>query len=166
MRLWKIENGIPSLADNVLISGVPPLGIAGVVATLSSSLEFFESRGLSSYYGYVTTILGSGILGGLWLFFFSRNEKRILPDLLQVRRIWASGLSLVLSFIAGLLVTDLFKTDFVLTQIMSALGCTLLYSLVIVWARHRPGQATHTTIIIALSLSLLGLIAKFLLLIL
>lgn len=159
MHLWKIQNGIPSLADNFLVAGGMSVGIGCFVQTLDSFLEFFEARGFN-YLGYFAAFGAFGALGGLGLWLFMRNEKRLCDEVIIPCRVFGYGTSTILIMITTFLINDLFRTDLTTTGLLVVGSYTIVYSLIVQCSLRWPSRTASFTLWLSLTLNAIGLLAK------
>jgi hypothetical protein len=159
MHLWKIQNGIPSLADNLLVAGGLSLGVGAFVLSLDHALEFFEARGFN-YLGYFAVFSIFGALGGVGLWIFARNEKRLRSEVIIPRRVFGFGTAAVLTMITTILISDLFDSDMMATGLAVVGFFTLAYSLIIQASLRWPSSVATFSLWLSVALGALGLLAK------
>ncbi len=88
MTLWRIKNGLPSLADGLLVIGGIPGAVFIPVRALDPLLDYFEPRGLP-YLGYAILFVMLFGLGGLGLLVFLRNQRKLRPKIRAPRVVFA-----------------------------------------------------------------------------
>ncbi|ATC64869.1 hypothetical protein CMV30_13325 [Nibricoccus aquaticus] len=159
MHLWKIQNGIPSLADNILVAAGLSLGVGAFVLSLNCALEFFEARGFN-YLGYFAVFSVFGVLGGLGLWLFMRNEKLLRAEVIVPRRVFGFGTATVLIMITTALISDLFQSDLATTGLVVIGFYTIAYSVIVQCALRWPSRTTSFSLWLSLTLGALGVLAK------
>jgi hypothetical protein len=161
MHLWKIQNGIPSLADNFLVAGGTSVGIGGFVLTLDRALEFFEARGFN-YLGYAVVFLAFGTLGGLGLWLFRRNEKRLRAEVIIPRRVFGFGIAAVLILVTTSLVAQVFRLPLMSTGSIVVGIYTFLYTFVVKAALRWPARTATFSLCLSLVVGAVGVLTQFL----
>ncbi|MBX3750899.1 MAG: hypothetical protein KF897_12490 [Opitutaceae bacterium] len=88
MTLWRIKDGIPSIADALLVAGGMICGIGIFVPLSDRILDYFEPRGLLVLGYAVLLVIGMGV-GGLGFWAFIRNQKKIREEIRIPRLVFA-----------------------------------------------------------------------------
>jgi len=88
MTLWRIKDGIPSVADGLLVAGGMMSCIGLFIRSADPVLNYFEPRGLL-YLGFVILFVIFGSLGGLGFLVFWRNQKKIREEIRVPRIVFA-----------------------------------------------------------------------------
>lgn len=88
MTLWRIKDGIPSIADALLATG----GLIGVcllfIPCIEPLLDFFDPKGLS-YLGFLFGLIIMLGVGAVAVWVFIRNEKKMRWEVVIPRRVFA-----------------------------------------------------------------------------
>jgi hypothetical protein len=161
MHLWKIRNGIPSLADNFLVAGATSVGLGCFVLTLDHALEFFEPRGFS-YLGYATVFLAFGVCGALGIWLFMRNEKLLRAEVIIPRRVFGFGTAAVLILITTSLIAQIVRLPLMSTGLIVVVAYTCLYTLVVKASFRWPAPTTTCSVALSLALAAIGVLSKIL----
>lgn len=161
MTLWRIRDGVPSIADALLTLGGPLSACSGAISCIDPLLDFFEPRGLG-YLGFAIALLLLLVSGGAaaWLFF--RNEKKLRWEVIVPRRVFL--ISAVPVTMLGLLLTSSwawgaglrFFEHFALLVVclLPIFGVVMRYSL------RSPHRAMAIAVWFHLALVALGTLAK------
>jgi hypothetical protein len=169
MKLWHIVDGVPSVADGVLVSAAPVFCLGVFVRVLDPVLNYFEPRGLV-YLGYALVFLAFGCLGGIGFAAFMANQKKMREEVRVPRVVFAfSAVPVVLvlhTAIVAWLVPTIVRRDLSLDSISNQVGLVLiavfgvLYALVVKAALRFPTRTTAIAIWFNLALSALEVAAK------
>lgn len=169
MKLWRFRDGIPSVADGVLIVMAPLVFSCGVF--FDPILDYFEPRGLV-YLGYgFNFVVLMGCAAGVGAM-IRRNHRKTRDELRVPRAAFA-----VVSFLVSLL--TMFGGHELMIWLLLRRGavddglwwklmalqvviCTTVYPFVIQFALRRPLRANRIAGCMMIVLGLLGMVGKIL----
>jgi hypothetical protein len=161
MTLWRIKDGIPSLADALLVTGGVSTVIGIVVPSIDPMLNYFEPMGLV-YLGWAGLFLLGAIVGVTGMIGFYRNEKIIRNEIRFSR--WVFGylspvLIMVLTFSFGLLQPGMLM-ELIIIEATFILSLSVLYLVVANTAVGHPAAVNKTAAWIWMAWLALVLLAK------
>ena len=161
MTIWRIKEGVPSLLDSLLVAG----GAVGVsmimVAVLDPLLDYMEPRGLSLLGFFIAFVLLLST-GGLAFWLFVRNEKKIRPEIIIPRRVFALTSAPLIYMALYLTSPWVWRSEVSFTEHIGALVLffMLLFRLVIRASLRFPHRASEVAIWFHIVLCGLGVLAK------
>lgn len=161
MTLWRIDNGIPSLADALLVSVCPMAVCLSIIPISDWLLSYLEPHDLGALGFFLALMFMLGI-GALTFSVFRRNERRIRPEIIIPRRVFAIT-SVPLIFIAYQMTLPwAFRTAicFYDHHLLLSLFFTGIFGLVVRGCLKFPHRASEVAIWFSLILSAIGLVAK------
>jgi hypothetical protein len=162
MTLWRIKDGIPSVADALLTVG----GLLGVctvfIPCIEPILSVFEPLGLV-YLGYflaLLVMLMSGV-AGVWLFL--RNEKKLRWEVIIPRRVFAITAVPMIFLVRFLTDPWTFRAGISFFEHLALLVVCFvpIFGLVVRFSLRFPQRAMEVAMWFHISLAALGVLAKF-----
>jgi hypothetical protein len=175
MNLWRIKDGMPSVADGLLVAG----GMMGdfflLTAVFDPFLNYFEPRGLL-YLGYAILFIAFGALGGFGFLVFWRNQKKLRVEIRVPRLVFAFAVPPLFLLFHSIAISWLFpfilpgkislEDAYRLVGVTLVIGFALLYTTVVRAALRWPTRTTMIALWFNVGMGALGVTAKFLKLIL
>lgn len=162
MTLWKIHDGIPSIADAFLVVG----GLIGActvfIPCVEPILSVFEPRGLV-YLGYFVALLVMLISGAAGFWLFVRNEKKLRWEVIVPRRVFAITSLPVIFLVRFFTDAWAFRAGLgFFEHLASLVFCFVpIFGLVVRVSLRFPERAAAAAMWFQLSLAALGVLAKF-----
>jgi hypothetical protein len=162
MTLWKINDGLPSAADALLVVG-GFLGACTVfIPCIEPILSVFEPLGLV-YLGYFVALLGMlfSAAAGFWL--FVRNEKKLRWEVIIPRRVFAITSMPVIFLVRFFTDAWAFRAGLGFFDHLAILVVCFvpIFGLVIRVSLRFPQRAAEVAMWFQVSLAALGVLAKF-----
>jgi hypothetical protein len=171
MTLWRINDGMPSVADGLLVAGGMMGGIFLLTAVSDPVLNYFEPRGLL-YLGEALLFVVFGALGGLGFLVFWRNQKKLREEIRVPRLVFAFSTpplflifqSLAIAWLTPAIIhgTINFKDAYNAVGLVLIVVFALIYSAVIHAAIWWPTRTTLIALWFNIGMGVLGVTAKFL----
>ncbi len=170
MNLWRIENGLPSLADGLLVAGGLVGGIFLLTTVLDPVLNYFEPRGLL-YLGYAFLFSVFSVLGGIGFLVFWQNQNKIREEIRVPRIVFAFAtpplILLFQSVVIAWLWPDIIHKKITFEDAARTAGALLiiifaiLYAGVVRAAIRWPARTTIIALWFNVGMGMLGAVAKF-----
>ena len=171
MTLWRIKDGIPSLADGLLVTGGMMGGIFLLTAVFDPFLNYFEPRGFL-YLGYAILFVVFGSLGGLGFFVFLRNQQKLREEVRVPRGVFAFAVPPLFLLFQEIAISWLFPSilekkieledAYHLVGVTLFFGFAVLYAAVVRAALRWPGRTTVIALWFSVGMTALGATAKVL----
>jgi MFS family permease len=171
ISLWHVKDGIPSVADVLLVAG----GMWGVIFLLQAVFDpvadYFDARGLL-YVGYSLLFIVFGALGGLGLLAFLLVDRKLRPEIRVPRFVFAFTVVPLFPLLQPVLESWLFRyhpgtshSVHDAGQIVSAiliLAFALLYALLVSVALRWPQRTTTVAFWFCAGMGVIGTAAMIL----
>jgi hypothetical protein len=171
MTLWRIEDGIPSVADGLLVAGGMISGIGLFVYLADPVLNYFELRGML-YLGFAVLFLIFGSLGALGFLVFFRNQNKMRDEIRIPRLVFALSTPPLFLLFHALLIAWLFpaiiRKEIMLDDAYQVVGLSLIvvfavmYAIVVRAALRWPARTTAIALWFNVGLGAAGVTAKVL----
>jgi hypothetical protein len=161
MNVWRIKEGIPSLADALLVVG----GLIGICMLFlpfaDALLDFLEPKGLA-YLGYFIALmfLLGAAAAGVWAFL--KNEKKMRWEVVIPRRIFAITAAPLIFIAMHLTSPWAWRSDIGFFEHVGVLVLLFLPLFVVVMrlSLRFPRRAAEVALWFHLSLAGIGVLAK------
>jgi hypothetical protein len=106
--------------------------------------------------------LAFGTLGGLGLWLFRRNEKRLRAEVIIPRRVFGFGIAAVLILVTTSLVAQVFRLPLMSTGSIVVGIYTFLYTFVVKAALRWPARTATFSLCLSLVVGAVGVLTQFL----
>lgn len=166
MTLWRIRDGVPSLADALFVAGGPIFCIGCFTAIADPFLDYFEPKGLL-YLGFGLLFLIGLLFGGSGFLLFWRIQQKLRPEIRFPRLAFAFA-AIPLIFIFHQLLLPLFWTPLAndLDLVWRNLGFSLIVFFALLYvgmvkaAVRYPERTNFIALWFSVGLGLIGAVAK------
>ena len=169
MTIWRIKNGLPSVADGLLVAGGMIGGINLLSEVFDPVLNYFEPRGLL-YVGYAILFVAFGALGGLGIMVFLRNQNKLRDEIRVPRLVFAFAIpplfllfnSIAISLIFPYIIREnisIEKANYVISLAL-IVGFALVYAVIVRAALRWPTRTTWIALWCNVGMAAIGVTAK------